>query len=73
MFCICCWIFDDSDHEKDKGLFVVCCSVCEKWFHQKMCENKKRNAFGRASPQKMEMSFMLYRLSDTYMTITINM
>ena len=33
----------------------------------KMCENKKGSVFGREGPQKMEMSFMLHRLSDTYL------
>ena len=32
-----------------------------------MYENKKGSIFGRESPQKMKMSFMLYRLSDTYL------
>ena len=32
-----------------------------------MCENKKRSVFRRESPLKVEMSFMLYRLSDTYL------
>ena len=30
-----------------------------------MSENTKGSVFGRESPQKMEMSFMLYRLTDT--------
>ena len=34
---------------------------------QKMCENKKGSVFGRESPKKMEMSLVLYRLSDTYL------
>ena len=38
----------------------------------KMCENKKGSVFGRESPQKMEMSLMLYRLSDTYMSDNYN-
>ena len=34
----------------------------------KMCENKKRSVFGRESPQKMEMSFVLYKLRNTYLS-----
>ena len=34
----------------------------------KMCENKKKSIFGRESPQKMEISFMSYKLSDTIVT-----
>ena len=34
---------------------------------QKMCENKKGSVFGRESPQKMEMSLVLYRLRDTFL------
>ena len=34
VFCIYCWNFDDSDPEKDKDLFMACCSVCDEWFHQ---------------------------------------
>ena len=33
----------------------------------KMCENKKGSVFGRESPQKMKMSFLLHRLNDTYL------
>ena len=63
VFCIYRSNFDESDPEKDKGLFMTCCSVCEEWFHQKMCENKEGSVFGRDSPQNMEISFTLYRLS----------
>ena len=42
VFCICRWNFDDSDLEKDKGLFMACCSVCEEWFHQKFVKVKKK-------------------------------
>ena len=41
-FCICSWNFGDSDPEKDKGLFMVCCSVCEEWFHQKFMKIKRK-------------------------------
>ena len=44
VFCICRWEFDDSDPEKDKGLFMACCSVCEEWFHQK-CVKINREVF----------------------------
>ena len=27
VFCTCRWNIEDSDSEKDKGLFVACCSV----------------------------------------------
>ena len=27
-----------SDPDNDKGLFMICCSVCEEWYHKK-CEN----------------------------------
>ena len=36
----------------------------------KMCENKKGTVVGRESPKKMEISFMLYRLSDAYLFVT---
>ena len=44
VFCICRWNFDDSDPEKDKGLFMACCSIWEKWLHQK-CVKIKGNCF----------------------------
>ena len=40
MFCICRWNFDDSDLEKDKSLFMTCCSAFEEWFHQKCVKIK---------------------------------
>ena len=52
VFCICRWNFDDSDPEKDKGLFMPCCSPCEEWFRKKMCQNEKGSIFGRESPQR---------------------
>ena len=33
--------FDESDPEKDKGLLMACCSVCEEWLHQKRVERKR--------------------------------
>ena len=41
VFCICRWKFYDSDPEKDKGFLMTCCSVCEKWFHQKFVKIKR--------------------------------
>ena len=67
VFCVCLWNFDDTDPEKDKGLFMTCSSHCEEWFRKKMSQNEKGSVFGRESPQKMEMSLVLYRLSDTYL------
>ena len=67
VFCTCRWNFDDSDSEKDKGLFMACCSFCEEWFYQKCVKIKKGSVFGRESPQMMEMTFMSFRLSDTYL------
>ena len=32
--------FDESDPEKNEGLFMACCSVFEEWFHQKRVERK---------------------------------
>ena len=36
-------------------------------FPPKMCENKKISVFGRKSPPKMEMPFMLYRFCGIYL------
>ena len=44
VFYICHWKFDGSGPEKDKDLFMACCSVCEKWLHQK-CVKIKREVF----------------------------
>ena len=36
--------FFKSDSDNDKGLFIICCSVCEEWYH-KECENVHSSIF----------------------------
>ena len=52
------WNFDESDPEKYIYDMLFC---LWRIFPPKMCENKKKSVFGRESPPKIEMPFMLYR------------
>ena len=38
LYCICQMPYFKSDPDNDKGLFMICCSVCEEWYHKK-CES----------------------------------
>ena len=38
LYCICRMPYFKSDPDNDKGFFMICCSVCEEWYHKK-CES----------------------------------
>ena len=44
LYCICRMLYFKSDPDNDKGLFMICCSVCEEWYHKK-CENVHSSVF----------------------------
>ena len=67
MFCICCGNFDDSDPEKDKGLYMACCSVCEEWFHQKCVKIKREVLLSEVIHKRWRCHLCYYRLSDRYL------
>ena len=44
LYCICRMPFFKSDSDNGNGLFMICCSECEKWYRKK-CENVHSSRF----------------------------